>query len=180
MRVFLALPLFPLFASELEDFFSSHRSDFRLKWTSVFHVHVTLHFFGQVSADQLADIFTAAHQTASRFKKIPLSLTAPGVFPNAETAKILWLGVSASQDLAALQAELENALKKYGFPCEDRAFRPHATVGRYKIPGPFFAEDYAFSPTSVRFAESICLYESRPAPGGSIYTILESFPLAPA
>ncbi len=180
MRVFLALPLFPLFASELEDFFSAHASDFRLKWASAFHVHVTLHFFGEVSVDKLPEILKTARQTASRFKKIPLSLTSPGVFPDAERAKILWLGVSAPPDLAALQAELENTLKKSGFPCEDRAFRAHATVGRYKIPGPFSAEDYAFSHTAVRFAESICLYESRPAPGGSIYTILESFPLASA
>ena len=54
-----------------------------------------------------------------------------GAFPNIKNPRVLWLGlIDEKQVLVPLQEHLESTLQTIGFQVEDRAFRPHLTLGR--------------------------------------------------
>ena len=53
------------------------------------------------------------------------------MFPNANRARVLWIGVDGDlQPLRLLQAGIEDALTAIGFSPEKRGFNPHLTIGR--------------------------------------------------
>lgn len=94
-------------------------------------VHLTLKFLGDIDADRVPAVAQAMLQAAERHAPFGLMLGAPGMFPNANRARVLWIGVDRSpQPLRLLQAGIENALTAIGFSPERRGFNPHLTIGR--------------------------------------------------
>lgn len=57
-----------------------------------------------------------------------------GAFPVVDQARVLWLGVSAGQEFLDLQASLAACVLRAGFILEDRPFRPHLTLARFRNP----------------------------------------------
>ena len=94
-------------------------------------VHLTLKFLGDIEAAQVPKVAEAMTQVAARQATFGLNLGAPGVFPNARRARVLWIGVEGNlQPLRTLQADVEEALTGIGFPAERQRFNPHLTIGR--------------------------------------------------
>ena len=94
-------------------------------------VHLTLKFLGDIEAAQVPKVAEAMTQVAARQAAFGLNLGAPGVFPNARRARVLWIGVEGNlQPLRTLQADVEEALTGIGFPAERQRFNPHLTIGR--------------------------------------------------
>jgi len=113
-----------------------------------------------------------------------LHTAAPGVFPNAARARVLWLGLTGPlAQLAALQEATEAALLGCGVPRETRPFAPHLTIGRIAdTAGPTAARTTALlaalpvvaAPLPVA---AIHLLRSTLAPGGARYMTLLTAPL---
>jgi len=100
-------------------------------------MHLTLAFLGDVDAARVPAVLEA--MTAAAAGVAPFDLTAEGVgaFPNASRARVLWAGVAGDVAvLAGLQADLATRLSAEGFALEDRAYRPHITLARARVPGP--------------------------------------------
>ena len=106
-------------------------------------VHLTLKFLGDIGVNRVPAVKDAMAQAAAAFSlerqsnnapSAPFSLTlgATGVFPNANRARVLWIGVDGDMPaLRSLQAQVEDALIATGFPAErQQRFNPHLTVGR--------------------------------------------------
>ena len=94
-------------------------------------VHLTLKFLGDIEASQVSKVVEAMSSVAARQTPFGLKLGLPGVFPNTDQARVLWLGVEGDlQPLRLLQASVEDALTAAGFPPEKQAFNPHLTIGR--------------------------------------------------
>ncbi len=94
-------------------------------------VHLTLKFLGDIDADRVPAVAEAMSQVAVRHTPFGLTLGAPGVFPNANRARVLWIGVDGDlEPLRLLQAGAEDALTAIGFPADRRGFNPHLTIGR--------------------------------------------------
>ena len=94
-------------------------------------VHLTLKFFGDIDSQQVATVMEAMSSVAARHASFSLRLGAPGVFPNANRARVLWVGVEGNlQPLRRLQGGVEEALGAAGFPPEKQPFNPHLTIGR--------------------------------------------------
>ena len=94
-------------------------------------VHLTLKFLGDIEVSQVQQVAGAMQQAASRHTPFSLTLGAPGVFPNANRARVLWVGVDGDlKALKSLQAEVEEALTSVGFAAERQPFNPHLTIGR--------------------------------------------------
>jgi len=74
-----------------------------------------------------------------------------------------------------LQRACEAAAVAVGFPPEERPFRPHLTLGRWKDRAPR-PELPAFDLDPLPVAE-IVLYESDLGPAGAVHTPLARFPL---
>jgi RNA 2',3'-cyclic 3'-phosphodiesterase len=138
-----------------------------VRWAPIETVHITLHFFGQVSDEELGRGLLALQPVFAAQRPLRLRLDGLGSFPSEERARVLWCGVAgdtgALGQLATLCAE---TLATAGFPVERRPFQPHCTLGRPRLPWPRAAsrrwsELAAQRPSTADFiADVAVLYES--------------------
>ena len=135
VRAFLAVELPPKVKGALADLVEqlgrAHVPGLRLVRPE--GIHLTLKFLGDVSRDQVSPIVEAVSQMVKEHTPFTLSLGAPGVFPNRNAPRVLWVGIEG--DLAALKVlhrEVENSLAALGFEMDTRGFSPHLTVARIR------------------------------------------------
>jgi 2'-5' RNA ligase len=103
-----------------------------IRWVAADRVHLTLKFLGEVDEESERSIAEALVRAVVGHAPFEARVTAPGAFPNIRRPRIIWLGLRQSPELAALQRDLEDALADLGFEREQRAFRPHLTLGRVR------------------------------------------------
>ncbi len=103
-----------------------------IRWVSPDRVHLTLKFLGEVDDAAERSITEALARVTAGHAPFEVRVTAPGAFPNIRRPRIVWLGLDRGPRLAALHSDLEDALADLGFEREQRAFRPHLTLGRVR------------------------------------------------
>jgi 2'-5' RNA ligase len=184
VRAFLAVPLTPpaLDAGvQLLDRLRTALPDVR--WVRSEGLHLTLHFFEHLDEDDAPGVVDAATKAAVRATPYVAQLGGLGSFPREGDERVLWIGMRQGiSETVALQAGVEKALADKGFPGEQRAFKPHLTLGRPRM---------RFNETArrrwQRFSEhtlpeftvgEVCLYRSHPGPGGSRYEVVAQVPLS--
>ncbi len=183
-RTFLALPLAGAFQADLSRIVREMRSKSNdIKWVVPEQVHVTLHFFGPTTPEQLKVIPECVTPVAQAFSPLALGLKDIGFFPNAHYPRVVWIGLKGdTQKLVNLQAQIEAVLKGAGFECEQRAFQAHATIGRLRktvkrgVAGDdLMPKDPARLETELARFNQIVLFESKLGPQGPTYEVLETF-----
>ncbi len=151
-----------------------------VSWVAPDNLHLTLRFLGEVS-DALARDITAALGAPYATPEFELELAGVGTFPPVGSARVVWLGVVDGADsLAALHDEVERRLAPFA-PPEDRAYRAHLTIGRFRAPAPARVRESIASPDTPigRCAiRHVTLYRSQLSPKGAVYTALLRAPLA--
>jgi 2'-5' RNA ligase len=139
---------------------------------------MTLKFIGPVDAAFAGKICERLRQV--RFAPFPVSLEGVGAFPHAG---VLLLHGVVEDELLHLQQAVEQAAFAAGCPLEQRPFRPHLTLARYKKSrsGPLCSQrelsawwkQRGLSLPPLRFlVDSFALYETV----GGHYQVMESFP----
>lgn len=150
------------------------------RWTAVDNQHVTLKFLGGVPVDDLNRIEGAVEEAARGQDPAPLTISSLGAFPNARRARVLWAGLDDPRSLlSALAHALDASFRPLGFEPEKRAFTPHLTLARFRVPARLaddflaldVAEDDPFEVGEIR------LYRSHLSPKGARYEVLRSIPL---
>lgn len=184
IRSFVALEL----PEEVRDEIRRAQESFRaaeadVKWVRPAGVHLTLKFLGGVPEELISDTAEAAARIAARRPAFDLALTAPGVFPNRKKARVIWLGLDGDlENLAGFQKEIEDALVPLGFEAEDRAFKPHLTLGRVRSgrnKSLLLSEIDRFQTRPIRFTvREAVLFKSDLKPTGAQYTPLRRMSLA--
>jgi 2'-5' RNA ligase len=152
------------------------------RWVRIEGLHVTLKFIGETSPEKAADIKTALASIPSR-DPIPMNFRGLGFFPNERRPRVLWAGIEAGRDLAALAAALETALGALGIMREERAFSPHLTLARFDTPRGLDALHAAIEKAGLlefggATAKEFHLYQSVLKPGGAEYTRQATFSFA--
>lgn len=94
--------------------------------------------------------------------------------------RVLWVGLDDPQGLLAkLAADLERAFEPLGYPTEERAFRPHLTLARFK--NPIRLDQPLPVLEAERFgrfaADELQLFQSHLHPHGARYEALARFRL---
>ncbi|HXH49385.1 MAG TPA: RNA 2',3'-cyclic phosphodiesterase [Terriglobia bacterium] len=181
MRAFVAIEL----PGSIREALAREQARFRAvcpdaRWTRPEGIHLTLKFLGDISAQQEAQVKRALGQM-ERFEKFTLRAQGFGFFPDARRPRVFWAGLEAPPDLARLAAQVENALAPLGFPPENRPFKPHLTMARFKLPGPQRKLESLVAvldnPLLGSFEVSeFFLWESRLMPGGAEYHKVARFP----
>ena len=181
VRVFLALPLAHVFFEEVRPLHEVCKKIPGVKWVKPEQLHVTLHFFGDVSREEIAQIKKIIQATIGTMEPFQLFLENVGYFPPAGRPRIIWLGLGGETlRLAGLQGRLEKKFSEVGFPIEDRTFQAHATIGRIKNPGEIssaLSERLHFQHSGTKSVDHLCLYQSLLSSEGPRYEVLEIFPL---
>ena len=156
----------------------------KARWVRTEGMHVTLKFIGETPAEKVERIRDALGKIAP-VGPLELHFRNVGFFPNARRPRVFWTGIEASPNLAPLAAAVEAQLAPLGIPREEREFKPHLTLARFKEEmnlAPLHAE--LASRGALDFgamcADEFHLYESRLKPGGAEYFKLATFACAEA
>ena len=155
-----------------------------IRWVRPEGIHLTLKFFGDIFAADVANIATVVEKAAEGEKPISLAIGGAGVFPDPHRPRVLWLGMNGDVErLLVFQKGLDQALLQIGFPREERPFRLHLTLGRIKtsrgLIGLARALEKGEEYTAGRFiASGLSLMQSELTPRGAIYTRLKWFPFS--
>ena len=145
-----------------------------MRWNNPENLHLTLAFLGAIGQPEINTL-------GNWLKKftwttaVELQCEHIAAFPSC-SSRLLAVHLAKSPELLALRARLTDQLGAFGIAFDDKAFRPHITLGRGKagaIPLPPKSLDIKFS------APGIVLFESRVDHQGSIYTPLYTRELGP-
>jgi 2'-5' RNA ligase len=161
-----------------------HRETYGVSWVAPENLHVTLRFLGEVS-DDLGRRVEQTFAEPFAVESFDLELAGAGTFPPAGAARVIWLGIArGGEQLARLHDEVETRLQPFAFEREDRPYRAHLTIARFRSPAPSRVREIistAVAGTIGRCAvRDVTLYRSQLSPKGAIYTRLACAPLAGA
>jgi RNA 2',3'-cyclic 3'-phosphodiesterase len=183
MRLFVAIEIPEEVRSALGELMKSLRDACRdARWVRIAGLHVTLKFIGDTPSERVAELKSALASIPPR-APIAMNFRGLGFFPNARRPRVLWAGVEAGPDLAALANAVEKALSPAGIQQEDRAYSPHLTLARFKESAGVDALQVAIEKAGplefgVTTATEFHLYQSVLKPGGAEYTRLATFSFA--
>lgn len=151
----------------------------KFKWEPEDKIHLTLKFIGEVQeglTEQIADKIKFVEE----YNKFNCSLTNFGFFYKQKEAKILWMGLSTSNQIIELVKKLNDELEKFSIPSEKRKFQSHLTIKRMKgDEGIGFVNSFKqFKIPEIKFvAGEVILVKSELLPTGSKYTEIKSYTL---
>jgi 2'-5' RNA ligase len=185
MRLFVAVSLPPEVRERLaavQDRLRRTQAD--VSWVRAENIHVTLKFLGETEEKRLERIRPALDEVARAGEPFPMEVAGVGSF-GGRIPRVVWVGVGeGAERLTQLAGRIEKALGRVGFPTERRGFTAHLTLGRVRSPRnaeallaalqEFHAEGFG-SVMTTEFE----LMRSDLKPTGSVYTVLERFPLGP-
>jgi len=136
MRAFIAIELSPEIKKALARLVKDlQKEGIQGRWVPPNNIHLTLRFLGNIQDEHVGDIERLMEEAAKGFHPFTVSLEGLGAFPHAARPRVLWVGVVEGKDpLSRLQERLERGLASMGFPPEEKAFKPHLTVARFKFP----------------------------------------------
>ena len=90
-------------------------------------------FLGDVPAPRLAPLTAAVGAAVAGAPALSLQLAGGGRFGSRRRPAVLWAGLAGDvAPLTALAGQLAGAARAVGLPVEDRPFRAHLTVGRWR------------------------------------------------
>ena len=156
-----------------------------VRWVSAENIHLTLKFLGDVSLANLDLLKEMLQAEAKEHPPFELSVGGLGAFPNLHRPRVVWVGIQAPPELAALQSGIESKMEVLGYPREEHPFSPHLTLGRVtrnanntearQVGDVLGATKVGF--LGVVRAGEVRLFKSDLKPGGSVYTCLFTAPL---
>jgi len=149
------------------------------RWQNDEQLHLTLRFIGEVDRHGARDIAAALGNV--HHPRFDLALDGVGQFDRKGRIEALWVGVTPHAPLKALHDKVDQALARVGIKPESRAYLPHITIARFgRNAGPvdgLMTRSGGISGPPVEI-DQFCLYESQLSHEGSIYTVIERYPLA--
>lgn len=184
IRAFIALRLPENILSSINKI-QEDLKQYRLpvRWVRPENIHLTLKFFGNINKSDTEIIGIAMGDCAACRSPLTLSAKGIGVFPSVARPRVIWAGLSGQASmLLSFQNALEKRLEESGFKKEERPFKGHLTIGRFKdrvnseklIEALRKHKDFN---TEVFDAFEIILFKSDLLPAGPVYTELLNVPL---
>jgi RNA 2',3'-cyclic 3'-phosphodiesterase len=181
IRAFIAIDLTPEITHQLGMISCQLKQDLvdvPVRWVPAENIHLTLKFLGDVSIAHMEILKEVLQTDASTHRGFSFSVGKLGAFPNFRHPRVIWIGVEAPHDLAALQRSIESSMARMGYAPEDRPFSPHLTLGRvsrnatardtHKIGEILEASTVGF--LGVNPVSAVCLYRSDLKPSGAEYS----------
>jgi len=194
-RLFIAIDFPEKTKKEIAGLVNKFKSQCpQIRWEKTENIHLTLKFLGwteiklkmkneklktQIKNSKIKEIVEGIEKTTIGIKPFWFQPEELGYFLSQNL--IVWIGVETQKELFEMVKNLENEMKKLGFPKEKRAFFPHITIGRARRISPRkkwrkIAEEIKNFPTpsfSKFEVSEIILMKSQLTPRGSIYSVVD-------
>lgn len=151
-----------------------------VRWTPPENLHLTLRFLGDTPEELLDPLSRALDAIAAGAPSFELELGGAGAYPEARTARVLWVGlVDADRKLRRLRNQVEAAVRGLGWKREGRPFQPHLTLARLRRPTRLPAGGWIETVPRCGFAvKEVALIRSTLKPAGAEYDVLHRASLA--
>ena len=149
------------------------------KWQWRGQLHLTLAFIGQVDDKRVADLCRAASRVD--ITAFDLEVAGLNTFGRPERPRNLWAGIGDKPQLCNLQRQLSGHLASAGFDSGQSTFQPHITVARFRRQAGSVVrllEQHGNDRFGRCPVTGFVLFQSTQGPAGSVYTVIERFPLA--
>ncbi len=183
LRTFVAIDINvePLLKSKWEDLKQQLQND-TVKWVDERTIHLTLFFLGETTPLQVKEVSRKLDYTLKSIKPFIIKITGLGVFGNTTNPKVIWAGVSQSQQLHQLKEKIDQALLSEGFEDTQSKFSPHLTLGRIKhIKSANELNNFIRNNKSLHFFDievsKVIFYQSILTPNGPIYKPIKEIKL---
>ena len=109
--------------------------EYNIRWSPEENWHITLQFLGNTDDALIPKIIEALDEVAASYHSFKVRAAGVGGFPEERRARVIYAGVSRTQELLNLQSSIEQATQPLGFTPEDREYSPHITLGRLRSAG---------------------------------------------
>lgn len=182
MRLFVAIEIDDTIRQEAVRLIETLRPNAPgLKWTKPEALHLTLKFIGNTEEARLEPV-CAALQTVRTETVARLAFSRLFWIPNPRRPTVFWMGIHHDDTLTDLAAQIDTALTPLGVEPEERPFRPHLTLARFRrdnakearhliqVVGEMPTADFGRMETG-----EFSLVQSQLSPGGAKYTKLRRF-----
>lgn len=149
------------------------------RWQTEEQLHLTVRFIGEVDSHCADDIRAALGTVVS--PDFEIALAGVGAFERRGRPETLWAGVAPHAPLQALHRKTDYALAGAGIPPDSRSYAPHITLARLsRAAGAIdsFLQAAALLSSPEFPVEHFGLYESHLGSLGSLYSLVERYPLA--
>jgi 2'-5' RNA ligase len=184
IRTFIALELPSNVQQQLGDIQNAFKPlDCAIKWVEPHNIHLTLKFLGSLRQEQIAAVISALEPLIPELRAGDYPVTAVSAFPHEKKPRVFIASLGDEQKrIPEIAARIETALAGAGFPKEQRAFKSHITLGRFKsaknMPA-FLERKQAYQlPDGIRIPfGNITVYKSTLTPAGPVYEVLRQFRL---
>jgi 2'-5' RNA ligase len=154
-----------------------------VRWVDPGNIHLTLKFLGDVGTDTLGKLDERLRESLAGFARFTLQFSGAGAFPETGRPRVLWVGALSEGDrVQSLAVKVSDVVSRLAIPTDDKPFRPHLTIGRFKQAGPnrknlesrleAIRGDYGQA-----LVDRVILFKSTLTPRGPIYSVLSEVPL---
>jgi len=172
MRTFVAIEV-----SDKDVLNSIHKIQTELnikaKPVELHNMHFTVQFLGEVSEEMIGKISDALNSI--EFSAFSITFASIGVFPNPNSPRVIWIGVTDGiNELEKLAEMIRSKLSDIGFS-PDKKFKPHVTIFRVKNKIEDLTsklEKFSSCSFGKQLVSEIKLKKSELTPNGPIYTDL--------
>jgi len=180
MRLFVALDVAPEIHAAVRELIEELRPLVHgARWVETEGTHITLKFIGETPEQKVGAI---SRQLAAIHSGSPVEMRFHGLgfFPNERQPRVFWVAIEATPNLAELADDIEAGLEAVGIPREQRAFHPHLTLARFRVPArnPRLEErrsELAAREFGRQTISEFYLYQSHLSPRGAEYRKLARF-----
>jgi 2'-5' RNA ligase len=185
IRSFLAFELPLQIKEQLKEISKElQQSHLPVRWVKVENIHLTIVFLGSVTEETIVGVKQKAGSIAEKFSAFQIRLNGVGTFPNWRRPRVLWIGLDGEiGGLSGLRDQLQAALEEFGFKPENRTFRPHLTLGRFKGAVnrdeelKWILDKFHDISSDDDYLKELVLFKSDLRPAGPIYTKMAAWPL---
>ena len=165
VRAFLAIPL----PQPLQEAITALQNDLRAqipgaRWTRAENLHLTLHFFGETTQENLEKIKVSVLSVKSCQRPFPVDVKGLEAFPSRHRPRVIWLDLDPKEQLRQLHGHCLRFLLAAGVITESRPYSPHLTIGRLRQQKPDLTElcnAIAAKPIGRLPVDRLVLFESR-------------------
>jgi 2'-5' RNA ligase len=103
------------------------------RWSTPDRWHLTLLFLGDVPADRVPELIDVAAPAVAAAPAMTLRLAGGGRFGSLRRPQVAWAGLDGDVGpLVDLAGRLTAVARSLRLAVEDRPFRPHLTLGRWR------------------------------------------------
>lgn len=179
-RTFIGIKLDNAALAFINTFKQQHSQDpwiKQIRWTAEPNIHLTMRFLGDLNLDQIKQIETGLEQLLENQSDFDVTITTPQPFPSVKKTRMLAALVHKHPSLQHMAEGIEKLAIHAGVAAEDRPFRGHITIGRFRKPVRGLHALLTVTDTIMMPIDHVILFKSELKPTGAEYTELAKFQL---